>query len=84
MARNKRPSDPPWVFKNKPYQDIGIWLMAVQDYFEQHEHLWTVEVDQVKYAMARIEGIDVTPLMEAYRKKISGALGYSKEEGDEL
>jgi len=30
----KRPAEPPWVFKNKSLQDIRIWLMAVQDYFE--------------------------------------------------
>jgi len=45
LLSTKRPSDPPWVFKNKSPQDIGIWLMAVQDYFERNSHLWTMEVD---------------------------------------
>jgi len=36
---SKRPTDAPWVFKNKPHQDIRIWLMAVQDYFERNGHL---------------------------------------------
>jgi len=32
----KRPADPLWVFKNKSHQDIRIWLIAVQDYFDQN------------------------------------------------
>jgi len=38
LLHTKRPSDPPWVFKNKPHQDIRIWLMGVQDYFERNSH----------------------------------------------
>jgi len=38
LLHTKRPSDPPWVFKNKSYQDIRIWLMAVQDFFERKCH----------------------------------------------
>jgi len=34
LLNTKRPSDPPVVFKNKSHQDIRIWLIAVQDYFE--------------------------------------------------
>jgi len=34
LSSMKRTADPPEVFKNKSYQDIRIWLMAVQDYFE--------------------------------------------------
>jgi len=45
LLSTKRPADPPWVFKNKSYQDIPILLMAVQDYFERNSHLWTIEVD---------------------------------------
>jgi len=45
LLNTKRPSDPLWVFKNKSYQDIRIWLMAVQEYFERNSHLWTIEVD---------------------------------------
>jgi len=39
LLSTKRPSDPLWVFKNKSHQDIRIWLMAVQDYFERNSHL---------------------------------------------
>jgi len=35
LSSMKSPADPPEVFKNKSYQDIRIWLMAVQDYFER-------------------------------------------------
>jgi len=45
LLSTKRPSDPQWVFKNKSHQDIQIWLMVVQDYFERNSHLWTIEVD---------------------------------------
>jgi len=37
LLHTKRPSDPPWVFKNKSYQDIRICLMAVQHYFETEQ-----------------------------------------------
>jgi len=39
LLNTKRPSDPPWIFKNKSHQDIRIWLMAVQHYFERNSHL---------------------------------------------
>jgi len=45
LLHTKRPSDPPWVFKNKSHQDIRIWLMAVQDFFERNSHQWTMETD---------------------------------------
>jgi len=77
----KRPTDPPWIFKNKTGQDILIWLMAVQDYFERNEHLFTVEVDQIKYAMGRMEGDDVARFTDTYQKKMSGKLGYKMEIG---
>jgi len=38
LLHTKRPSDSPWVFKNKSHQDIRIWLMAVQDYFQRNSH----------------------------------------------
>jgi len=83
LLHTKRPSDPPWVFKNKPHQDIRIWLMAVQDFFERNSHQWTMETDRIKYAMGRMEGDDVAPFTDTYRKKMSGALGYTKEIGYE-
>jgi len=39
LSSMKRPTDPPEVFKNKSYEDIRIWLMAVQDYFERNNNL---------------------------------------------
>jgi len=79
LLHTKRPSDPPWVFKNKSHQDIRIWLIAVQDYCERNSHQWTMDVDRIKYAMGRMEGEDVAPFTDTYRKKMSGALGYKKE-----
>jgi len=79
LLSSKRPADPPWVFKNMSHQDIPIWLMVVQDYFERNSHLWTMEVDRIKYALGRIEGDDVAPFKDTYRKKMSGALGYKKQ-----
>jgi len=55
--------------------------MAVQDYFKRNGHLWTKEVDQIKYAMGRMEGDDVAPFTDTYRQKMSGAFGYKKELG---
>jgi len=48
LLNTKRPSDRLLVFKNKSHQDIRIWLMAVQDYFERNSHVWTIEVDRIK------------------------------------
>ena len=42
-----------------------------------------METDRIKYAMGRMEGDDVTPFTDTYRKKMSGALGYAKEIGYE-
>jgi len=38
-----------------------------------------MEADQIKYAMGRMEGDDVAPFTDTYRKMMSGALGYKKE-----
>jgi len=57
--------------------------MAVQDYFERNSHQWTMEVDQIKYAIGRMEGDDVAPFTDTDRKKILGALAYKKEIGYE-
>jgi len=57
--------------------------MAVQAYVERNSHLWTIEVDRIKYALGRIEGNDVAPFTDTYLKKMSGALGYTKEIGYE-
>jgi len=72
LLNTKRPSDPPEVFKYKSYQDIRIWLMAVQDYFQRNSHLWTIEIDRVKYALGRMEGDDVGPFKDTYRKRCPG------------
>jgi len=45
LLSTKRPANPPCVFKNKSHEDIRIWLMAVQDYCEWNNHLWTMEID---------------------------------------
>ena len=38
-----------------------------------------MEADQIKYAMGRMEGDDVAPFTDTYRKEMSGTLGYTKE-----
>jgi len=83
LRSTKRLADRPWVFKNKSYQDIRIWLMAVQEYCERNSHLWTMEVDRIKYALGQMAGDDVAPFKDNDRKKMSGALGYKKEIGYE-
>jgi len=72
LLHTKRPSDPPWVFKNKSHQDIRIWLMAVQDFFERNSYQWTMETDRIKYARGRMERDDVAPFTDTYQKKMSG------------
>ena len=64
LLNSKRPSDPPWVFKNKSHKDIRIWLMAVQDYFERNSHQWTMKVHRIKYTIGRMEGDDVAPFTD--------------------
>ena len=78
LVNRKRPANPPCLFKNQSHQDIRIWLMAVQDYFEQNSHLWTMKVDRIKYVLRRLARDDVAPFTDTDRKKMSGALGYKK------
>jgi len=53
--------------------------MAVQDYFERNEHLCTIEVDRIKYAMGCMEEENVAHFTDTYRKKMSGTFNYKKE-----
>ena len=70
LLNTKRPADPPEVFKNESYQDIWIWLITFQDYFERNSHLWTIEVDRIKYALGRMAGDDIAPFKDTYQKKM--------------
>jgi len=42
-----------------------------------------METDRIKYAMGRMEGDDIAPFTDTYRKKMLGSLGYRKEIGYE-
>jgi len=79
----RKPADPPFVYKHLDYQDVKVWLLACEDYFARNPTYWMKEEDKIIYAIGRMEGKEVAPFALAYRKQITGELGFQKQEGYE-
>jgi hypothetical protein len=77
----KRPTDSPWIYKHKDHQDIKIWLLVCRDFFERNEFMWDDQKARILYALGRMEGAEVSPIRDTYRKKMTGELGYDLEVG---
>jgi len=78
-----KPADPPFVYKHLDYQDVKVWLLACEDYFARNPTYWMKEEDKIIYAIGRMEGKEVAPFALAYRKQMTGELGFQKQEGYE-
>jgi len=59
------------------------WLLACEDYFARNPTYWIKEEDKIIYAIGRMEGKEVAPFAVAYRKQMTGELGFHKQEGYE-
>jgi len=79
----RKPEDPPFVYKHLDYQDVKVWLLACEDYFARNPTDWMKEEDKIIYAICRMEGKEVAPFALAYRKQMTGELGFQKQEGYE-
>ena len=79
----RKPADPPFIYKHLDYQDVKVWLLACEDYFARNPTYWMKEEDKTIYAIGRIEGKEVAPFALAYRKQMTGELGFQKQEGYE-
>jgi len=71
-----KPADPPFIYKHLDYQDVKIWLLACKDYFARNPTYWMKEEDRIRYAIGRMEGKEVAPFALAYRKQMTGELGF--------
>jgi len=78
-----KPADPPFVYKHLDYKDVKVWLLACEDYFARNPTYWMKEEDKIIYAIGRMEGKEVAPFALAYRKQMTGELGFQKQEGYE-
>jgi hypothetical protein len=82
MARgNKRAAEPPGKFENKPTEDIRVWILSCEDYFDRNSYQWEKEEDRIKFALGKMTGEEVAPFAITYRKKMTGEFGYPKHEG---
>ena len=79
----RKPADPPFVYKYLDYQDVKVWLLACEDYVARNPTYWMKEEDKIIYAIGRMEGKEVAPFALAYRKQMTGELGFQKQEGYE-
>jgi len=79
----RKPEDPPCVYKHLDYEDVKVWLLACEDYLARNPTYWMKEEDKIIYAIGRMEGKEVAPFALAYRKQITGKLGFQKQEGYE-
>jgi len=79
----RKPADPTFIYKHLDYQDVKVWLLACEDYFARNATYWMKEEDKIIYAIGRMEGKEVAPFALAYRKQMTGELGFQKQEGYE-
>jgi len=79
----RKPADPSLVYKYLDYQDVKVWLLACEDYFARNPTYWMKEEDKIIYAIGRREGKEVALFALAYRKQMTGELGFQKQEGYE-
>ena len=82
MANNgKWEASAPAPFKNLKHQNIKLWLLQCEDYFEQNPMQWKSDQDRIKYAVGRMEGEDVSAFSLTYQNKMTVELGHLKIEG---
>ena len=78
-----KPADPRFVYKHLNYQDVKVWLLACEDYCTRNPTYMMKEEEKIIYTLGRMEGKDVAPFALAYRKQMTGELGFQKQEGYE-
>jgi len=79
---NRKPADPPFLYKHLDYQD-KVWLLTCQDYFTRNPTYWVKEEDRIIYTIGRMKGKEVAAFALSYRKQMTGGLGFQKQEGYE-
>jgi len=79
----RKPAEPPFIYKHLHYQDVKVWLLACEDYFARNPTYWMKEKDKIIYTIGRMEEKEVAPFALAYRKQMTGELGFQKQEGYE-
>ena len=85
MARgSRRQAQPPPKFENKATQDVRVWTMTCEDFFERNAWQWEEEEERIKYALSMMDGNAVTPFAITYRKKMTGEFGFPKHDGYDL
>ena len=67
--------------KTEKDQNVKLWLLQCEDYFERNPNQWRSDQDRIKYALGRMEGEDVSAFAFTYRNKMTGELGHLKIEG---
>ena len=73
-------AEPPVVVRNERHQDIRLWLISCTDFFDRNKWQWTNESHRVRYALSKMDGPEVAPFALIYRQKMTGELGFVKEE----
>ena len=78
--RVRVPPEPPAMFRNEKYQDICMWLLTCTDYFSQNRWQWENEIQLIRYGISRIDRKEVAPFALTYRWKMSGEIGYTRQD----
>ena len=79
----KQPAEPPPEYEHAKHQDVRFWLTACKDFFDLNPYEWQDEVDLIKYALSKLNGHEVSAFAMTYRNKMTGELGYTRQEGYE-
>jgi len=80
----KRPAQPPSEYEHTKHQDIGFWLTTCKEFVNRNPYQWQDEADHIRYALSKIKWSQVASLAMTYRNPMTGELGHTPQEGDEL
>ena len=81
---SSRQAQPQLKFEINPTQDLRVWIMTCEDFFERNAWQWEEVEERIKYPMSMMGGNTVTPFAITYRKKMTGDFGFPILEGYDL
>ena len=76
----KRSAQPPPQYEHAKHQNVRFWLTACKDFFDRNLYQWQDKADQIKYALSKLKGPQVSAFAMTYRNQMTKELGYTCHE----
>ena len=77
----KNHAEPPPIFEAKKYENVKLWLISCEDFFNRNPRQWVKQKHMILYAISRTKGEKMAHFTSWYRLSMTGEEGYKKEAG---